>query len=327
MSNIFAVSIIVFILIVLCLGYYIINRYDEIINGLKDNTKRIILLICAFVLCVLFGVCYVIGLNHERNKTVDYEEIKMPSSIDKEDFPLHYIEDVDMNVPTEYNYILNLNDYSEEMLINTGGVYELSGSFEGRIVVDAKDELINLVLNNASIKSVNGPAVIVENASKVVFSTLDNTQNTISDSGYFKKTGDYVSCIESNANITFNGLGTLSIYGLFKDAIRTNDVVKIVSGTVNVESKRTAIHGTDGINISGGNTYLATQKYALKTTKNSSGHKGAIIVSGGELNIIAGRYSFVSDSDIYVFNSSITEKTVSRFNVAGNKYVDEDCFK
>lgn len=327
MSHLITVVSAVAFLVLCFVAYYVLNHYEETIARLKDNTKRIILMACAVCLVIGLIMCYNVGINHEARKNTEEVKIDLPEEIDKDTFPLHFIEETDINIPLVADYSIELNGCHDNLVIEKGGSYLLSGNYKGCITVDAKDEIVYLLLNNVNIESVNGPAIIVENASKVVISSIENTNNRIADSGYYKNVGDFEACIQSKSNITFNGSGSIDIYGLYKDAVRSNDVVKIVGGELNIESKRSAIHSSDGINVSNGTLNIASQKYALKTTKNSSGHKGALIVSGGQVNIIAGRYSFVAKADLYIINSKITEKTVSRYNVSGNKYVDEDCFK
>lgn len=327
MSHIITVVGVAAFFVVCFAVYYVMNHYEETVARLKDSTKRIILILCAMCLMAGLVACYNIGVNHESKKKTYTTEIELPTEIDKDSFPLHFIDSTDTNVPQTVDYSIELDDYNDVLLLEKGGVYLLSGNYKGCITVDAKDEMVYLLLNNVNIESINGPAVVIENASKVVISSVEGTNNKIADSGYYKNMGDFEACIQSKSNITFNGSGTINVYGLYKDAIRCNDVVKITGGELNIESKKSAIHGSDGINVSDGAVNIASQKYAFKTTKNSSGHKGALIISGGQLNIIAGRFSFVSKADLYIINSKISEKTVSRYNVSGIKYVDEECFK
>ena len=292
-----------------------------------DIHKKGFLLLMIIVLIMCLCLCYKYAKYIENSrflgpKTVSYKDV----IVSEEEFPYQYLNNYDLN-ESYIDYInVNLNEYlQEEYVINEGGVYKLKGNLEGRIFINAKNEVVHLVLDGANIKSLDGPAIIVKNALQTIITLADESVNIISDSGDYRNSLEYESCIQSEEEITFNGNGSLNVYGLYKDAIRSRDTVKIVSGDISIQSKRTAIHGTDGINIAGGNVFVASEKNAFVTTKNGVNCRGVLMVSGGEITLIAGRYAFVSKAPIYVFNCNIIDKSLARFDTASRMYIQGGC--
>ena len=291
-------------------------------NKCKQKLSLCFLLL---VLLFLLAICFLAGKNLEKHIVNEQPNIIETKIIGEEDYPYHYISNNDRKEEYENAIEIDLNNVGNNYLIEDGGEYLLSGVLNGTIVIDAKDETVHLFLNNVTINSTGGPALIVKKANKVIITSLLETNNIISDNGDYKNYNEYEACINSESNLVFNGQGTLNIYGLYKDAVRTNDVVKIIDGTINIESKKTAIHGTDGIHICGGDMYIATEKYGLKSTKNGSDNRGVIIISGGDIDIIAGRYAFVSEASLYIYNCNINQKAVATYDVKNEKYIESGC--
>ncbi len=67
--------------------------------------------------------------------------------------------------------------------ISDQGVYVLTGSYNGSIVVDAEDnDKVYLVLENADITAKDGPAIYEKNADKVIVLLPEGTDNSLTDS-------------------------------------------------------------------------------------------------------------------------------------------------
>lgn len=231
--------------------------------------------------------------------------------------------DTDMSAPEE----LALTDGVME--ITQGGDYHVTGSMTGTLVIEAQEQNVHLFLDGARIRSRSGPAVYCESAGKLVITLVDGSRNIISDSGDYDRNEDIEACIYSNCDITFNGGGSLSVSGYYKDAVRSKDVVKIAGGTYTIKCKRSAFRGNDGIYASNGTFDISSEENAFKTTKRGINGRGCIVISGGEYNIVSGRYSFIATKgDLYIFNCSVTDKSViGTFDVGGRTVVQEGCIR
>lgn len=251
------------------------------IKDFIDKHKKLCLII-GLVICIFLLFAF---YDYGNSKNIKHEEYYTSFSIEdvnEKEYPYHYVNKYDLDTTGENVIDVDLNTFEEDVFyINDAGTYRLTGKLSGRIHIDAKDEIVHLLLNNVDIEAYDGPALIVEDALRVVITLVDGSSNKIADCGYYKELSEYESAIQSNADLTINGNGFLDVYGLFKDGIRSKDVVKVIDGELSIHSKRTAIHGTDGINIVGGNIFIASEKYGFKTTKNGINNRGNLMVLGG----------------------------------------------
>lgn len=73
-----------------------------------------------------------------------------------------------------------------EITISSGGSYVINGTLnDGRIIVDADDAKVHLILNGVSIHSETNAAIYVKSADKTTITLADGTDNTLSDSSNY----------------------------------------------------------------------------------------------------------------------------------------------
>ncbi len=273
-------------------------------------------------------VCWKVGASHESKKD-EYKYITVPLSESDLQNQFSYLQITDLDQMAEGTdmKILNLDNSAEIVEINEGGDFVVSGKHTGMIHIDAKEQNVHLFLNGLELISKSGPAIYCENADKLVITLVDGTQNTISDSGDYREYDDLESCIYSNCDMTFNGTGDLKVNGYYKDAIRSKDIVKILGGIYTIKCKRTAIHGNDGILVKNGEFVISSEKNGFKTTKHGADGRGSLILSGGKMSIIAGRYTFVSiKGDLYIYDCSIQSRSVvDTYSIGGARKVQVGC--
>lgn len=305
------------------------NNYRKIKSFLKKHTI-ITKLVLLFALCGAAVLVWKIALTIEDEgyKTPDIPDNNVSEEM-VENFSYLAVTQVDQVTESTDEVLINLNDYSDEVLINEEGDYHLKGELEGSLRIKAEEQSVHLYLDNVSITAKDGPAIIVDSAGKVVITLLSGTENVISDSGDYRNSVDYEAAISTTCALTINGDGALTVYGLYEDAIRSKDVVKILDGVISIYSKRTAVHGNDGIHVTGGQIFISSEKKGYKTTKSGIDGRGNIMISGGTHNIIAGEYAFVcSKADLYIFDCEIYNKSViSTYNVKGTRMIEEGCLQ
>ncbi|SFR79613.1 protein of unknown function [[Clostridium] aminophilum] len=284
-------------------------------------------LILLILILVLF-VCWRIGSSHESQKDA-YRYVNVPMTETDFQSQLSYLQitDLDQVVEGTDMKIMSFDNSIENVEISEGGDYLLSGKLTGMIHIDAKEQNVHLLLNGLELVSKSGPAIYCENADKLIITVVDGTENTISDSGDYRKYDDLESCIYSVCDMTFNGMGSLKVNGYYKDAVHSKDLVKILGGRYTLKCKRTAIHGNDGILVNDGEFMISTEKNAFKTTKSGADGRGSLIVSGGEMNIIAGRYAFVTTkANLYLYDCKIQSRSiVGTYNIGGLRKVQLGC--
>ena len=280
------------------------------------------------LLGVALAVCWKMGVRHKIAVTGN-KDLNMPLSLEdlERDFHALSASDIDRAFECE-NPVHIVVDRDQHMVeITEGGDYLLTGEMTGTIHIRAKDQHVHLFLNGFHLTSESGPAVFCEEADKLLITLVDGSQNTFSDSGDYREHTDTEACLYAACDLTINGTGNLTVFGYYKDAVRSRDVLRILGGNYSVKSKRTAFHGNDGILICEGDFEISSEKNGFKTAKKGADGRGSLIIAGGKMRIIAGRYSFVaSRADIWICGCSIESRSVvETFDVGGTKKVQQGC--
>lgn len=254
----------------------------------------------------------------EQNYVPDIEYTKLDYSNFDKDSLSDGFEEIDFN---------SLNNDTSVFTI-TKGNYILSGDFEGNIIVDAKDEKIHLAFNNFHIKSIDGPAIIVKDCDKIVITLNDGTNNIVEDNGDYRMYDEYDACIDSTPSLTINGNGSLIINGYYKDGVHSKDVIKIIDANIETKVKRNSFQGNDGIRITSATMFIQSEKNGFKTTKSDLLDRGYIVVEDSMISAISGRVTFISKSNLYIKNSSITHRSVVElYEAEGDVFIEEGSLK
>lgn len=201
--------------------------------------------------------------------------------------------------------VIDLNQLEEICRITQPGCYLLSGELDGTIQIDAEDQLIHLVLNGVVVESSQGPAVEVLSASKVFITLQEGSENFLLDAATYPKASDANACLSSSCDMTINGAGSLHVYGYYKDAIHSKDVLKILGGNLIVQAKRHGLRGNDGVVVRCESLDVQSEKNGIQSTKFGEGAKGNIEIYGSICSVIGGEYAISCASDLYIADSSI----------------------
>lgn len=290
----------------------------------KHNT--LLKILALLVMCALLLICVRAGTQQAGSPAV-YAKIPSDSAEFQTFYPYLTPTTLDMETQMTDAKTIDLSAIEDELVLNEGGAYFLTGKLNGSIRINAPEENVHLFLGGVKIKAVSGPAVCCESADKLLITLLPDAENRISDSGRYAADGETEACIYSICDLTLNGDGKLTVDALYKDAVRSKDLLKIMSGEYTIRCKRTAFHGNDGIYVENGSGFVSSEKYGFKTTKKGSDGRGNLIVCGGEWNILAGRYAFVTTmADLVIYNCNITQNSiVSAYDVGGRALIDSRC--
>ncbi len=173
--------------------------------------------------------------------------------------------------------------------ITAAGTYILSGSLQnGSVIVNAsKDDKVQLVLNNAEIRSDSFAAIYVVQADKVFVTLADGSVNTLSNGGSFTQTDDnnVDGVIFSKDDLTLNGSGTLTVTSPAGHGIVGKDEVTITGGSYQITADGHAIAGKDSIAIAGGSFVLQAGKDGLHAENSDDETKGSLYIADGSFTI------------------------------------------
>lgn len=215
------------------------------------------------------------------------------------------------------------DEYGKTEEIREPGTYILSGEYKDTIMIDAEDQNVRLILDNAVIGSASGPAIYARSAGKVFITAKEGTENHLSDSAYYTDK-EANAAIFANCDLTINGTGSLFVSGYHKDAVHGKRVVKVLDAKVSLQSKRCGIRGNDGIYLRPEVLAVESEKIGLQTVDSGTSPMGDIEVAGGTLSIVAGDTGISSQSNVYVSGCSLAiQAVVSPVTARGEQHLEE----
>lgn len=280
------------------------------------------------IISAILLLCYLIFFSSPKeDKKVSVEEIiteVVPEDRDKltEADKCTYVEDAAI-IDIGYDTVYDEPAYSMGggiLTIKKGGCYVLTG-IAGQIIVDAGEETpVQIVLNNSSITSTDGPAIYAPSCSKLIITANEGSLNTVSDSAVYKVYRDLAKgCIYSKSNITINGKGELYIQGNKEAAVYSKDAVKIVSGTIGITSLGQGIYGEDKVVIYDGDININSTKEGIVSARTNDPNKGYVSLKDGTLEISCTDVAVRAVSGIDVIDCDVNILSAEEnYMVAGN---------
>lgn len=172
--------------------------------------------------------------------------------------------------------------------ITSGGTYIISGTLtEGQLVVDADDEKVQLVLDNADITCATSAAIYVKSAGKTFITLTEGSENILMNTAEFEAIDDnnIDAVIFSKDDLALNGSGTLTINSENGHGIVSKDDLKITGGTYNITAASHALSGKDSVRIAAGTFNLVSDKDGIHSENADDSSKGYVYIAGGEFTI------------------------------------------
>lgn len=172
--------------------------------------------------------------------------------------------------------------------ITSGGTYIISGTLtEGQLVVDADDEKVQLVLDNADITCATSAAMYVKSAGKTFITLAEGSENILMNTAEFEAIDDnnIDAVIFSKDDLALNGSGTLTINSENGHGIVSKDDLKITGGTYNITAASHALSGKDSVRIAAGTFNLVSGKDGIHSENADDSSKGYVYIAGGEFTI------------------------------------------
>lgn len=180
--------------------------------------------------------------------------------------------------------VLNLDDYSNDLVITEAGTFCLSGQLAHSIVVDAPDAEVELILDGVNVNNSDTAAIAAVAGKKLAINTAANTENYLTDDG----SSDYDGCIYSEVELILGGDGTLIIDGnqVEGEGIATEAKnLTINSGKYLISSNDDGLNaGGNGatITVNGGELYIDAGGDGIDSNQNAIFNGGTIFVMGSD---------------------------------------------
>ncbi len=204
----------------------------------------------------------------------------------------------------------------DTVTINAAGTYRISGALtSGSLVVDAPDEVVNLVLDGVDITAASVAAVNVVEAEQVVVWLADGSDNVLADAA--GATVDETvedspnATLYSSADLWIAGDGALSVTAHAADAITSKDTLVMSGGDIEVVAADDGVRGKDHLVITGGTLTADVQGDALRSdnesvTEESDAAVGVIWIDGGSLDLTAGSDAVDAVRQVTVLSGDLT---------------------
>lgn len=291
----------------------------------KRNLILLLLLICLIGTVLIY------------KKITKKEDIQTVTDIEYEDME----ENIDFSTYTKQ--IIDLNTSSgatnvkitdDTITITSGGIYEFSGDYHGTMIVDAKGENINIILNGVNLESTDGPALYIKKA-KFVLLTIEDENNISDISNYAQENQELNGTIYSMSDLVIEGTGSLTVDANYEDGIVSKDTLKINSGTISIDSVGDGIRGKDNLIIKDGSITINAECDGMKSTNTEDSNLGYILIENGSFDITAIQDGIQAETSLVIkdgtFNiktgggSSNSSKTNTEWGLWGkNNYEDSD---
>ena len=212
----------------------------------------------------------------EAEETDDEPEITSgikENDVDEFEENIPDIAPIEDNLDITQSY--DLSQLTEDKLvIDQGGVYELTGVADGDLQVKINSESvesITLFLNNASWSNASECPLMIKKASNVAILTNNDSENSITDERDSDSDTDKKSVIFSKCDLEIGGAGLLILNANYKDGIRVSNLDKlpgnltITSGEITINAENGHAIRSDGeLNINGGNIIIQDSKEGVQ---------------------------------------------------------------
>ncbi len=200
--------------------------------------------------------------------------------------------------------------------ISNSGVYALSGSLDGRIIVNSADaDPVRLILSGISVSCETSAPLYVESADKVIITLIKGTENTFKDSENFVfddvANEEPSATIFSKDDLTINGEGTLNVEASFKNGIQCKDKLKICGGIINVTSANDGIKGKDCVGICDGKITVKSGGDGIQASNTDAGNVGFVNVEKGTIDITSTLDGIQGENGVCISGGDITIKSGS----------------
>lgn len=204
--------------------------------------------------------------------------------------------------------------------ISSAGTYSVSGELtDGQIIVDTGEDAgkVNLILDNAEVTNLSGPALWVKQAKKLDLVIAAGSANTLTSG----TESDMAKCDENSSggaiyaeddlDIECDGKGTLTIFGYINSGIVCKDDVDIKCDEceLNITAANNGVKGSESVSISGGMITVNAGHDGIKATSADKAGKGFVSISGGVIDVKAKGDGISAETELNITGGIFSVKT------------------
>lgn len=195
--------------------------------------------------------------------------------------------------------------------ISKAGTYVISGQSDGvqiKIAADKSDD-VKLVLKGATMTNTDA-AISATSAGHVYLTLAEGTTNSLSDSSS-NSDEKANAALFSKVDLTINGSGTLNVDGKKSNAIKANDTLHIMGGTINVTSVGDAFNVNDELNITGTTMTIDAKEDGVKVDNDDDMTVGNMYLANNTITVTAGDDGIHASGNLVIDSGTYTVKNAT----------------
>lgn len=186
------------------------------------------------------------------------------------------------------------------VVIYAGGDYILEGSLEnGSVIVNETSKTkgtVRILLNGVSIYCEDSAAFDIEEATRVILTLAEDTENVIESGAEFSEEAQDANirgALFSRDDLSINGSGSLNVISGYRHGIVCNDDLRITGGTIRVEAAEDGIHVNESARFTG--MTLTINAIDDGITVSNDDNEGELLVESGTILIESCREGLESE--------------------------------
>lgn len=234
--------------------------------------------------------------------------------------------DADVAAPDLTNATTITLSGTDDVTITDGGVYVLTGTLtDGRVLVNAPDADVTLVLQNADITCTDSSALYIYKAANVLVYLPDGTASTLTDGSSYDYGDSFSSaadeepnaCLYAKSDLIIAGGGTLTVTGNAGNGITGKDTLKIEDTAVSVTAANHGINGKDCLVLKQADVTVTSGGDALRATNDSDTALGCVLIGASALTLTAGEDGIQAETTLTLFDTACTVTSGGEIYVSG----------
>lgn len=221
--------------------------------------------------------------------------------------------DTDVAAPDLTNATTITLSGTDDVTITDSGVYVLTGTLtDGRVLVNAPDADVTLVLQDADITCSDSSALYIYKAASVLLYLPDGTASTLTDGSSYDYSDSFSSaadeepnaCLYSKSDLIIAGGGTLTVTGNASNGITGKDTLKIEDASVTVTAANHGVNGKDCLVLKQADVTVTSGGDALRVTNDSDTALGCVLIGTSAISLTAGEDGIQSETTLTLFDTT-----------------------
>ena len=199
---------------------------------------------------------------------------------------------------------------ADAVTISAAGTYEVTGSGSKMLVVDTGDDAmeVTLILNNAQITNLSGPAVHVKQAKSFRLQLVGENSLISGEEAMLQSPDPEASgaALLSDDDMDIEGEGSLIVCGYINNGIGCKNDLDINSGDIAVLAANNGVRGNDSVQIKGGSLSVSAWGDGIKSTATTKEGKGYVELKGGSVSVEAWGDGIQAATELRILDGSLT---------------------